>query len=98
MIELVETPRPEVSLLGEPALYRLEGLGSEGVCADTTALLRGHDPRVFKHPEVLHKRRQGQVIGRGELAHRRGAPPEALHHPTPRRVRQGEEHGVEAGG
>src|SRR5262245_37201619 len=97
LLQFVEARVPELAVALEPRRLFLQPVRAELARPHAADLLRGDQPGLLQHADVLHHAREGHVELRGEVRYRRVGTPELLQDAAPGGVRERRERGIEAG-
>lgn len=89
---------PEFLVGFDPFRRALHWLGNQAAAMDAPVLVPRHQARAFKHAKVLRHGGKGNVVWRGEFAHRGFAMRQLRQNSASRRVGKGGESGVERRG
>ena len=91
-VELVESPRPVFVLGAQPFACSFERIGGQPIGPYPALLVRGDEPGLFEHVEVLRERRERHVERLGQLRRRCRADAEPFDDRQPGGVGQRLEH------
>src|SRR5580692_7061916 len=96
-VQLVEACVPELAVPLDPCRLFLQSAQAELAGSHAPDLLRGDEPRLLQHADMLLHAREGHAELLGKLSDRRVCTPELLQNAAPGGVRERGERGIEAG-
>src|SRR5690348_8660266 len=96
-VQSVETRAPHLAVLLDPGGLFFQPAPPELAGAYPPHLLRGHQPRLLQHADVLLHAREGHLESLGKIGDRGIRIPELIQHATPRDIGERGERRVEAG-